>query len=74
MAHQGGVEPYLAVVQTELVFADLEILFHGPAHARDSDQGDGTAQGNVAVEVGLIGGSLRFLRTSRWCRVLAVER
>ena len=34
-------------------------LFHGPAHARDRDQGaqrDPAALGNVAVEVGLIGG------------------
>jgi len=39
VADQGGVEPDLAVVQAELVFADLEIFFHRPAHARDPDQG-----------------------------------
>lgn len=64
VVHQGGVEPDLVVVQTELVFAKVKILFHGPAHARDRDrdrdQGarcDGIALGNVAVEVGLIGGA-----------------
>ena len=59
MADQGGVEPERAAVQTEMIFPDLEVLFHGPAHARDRDQGaqcDPRALGDVAVEVGLVGG------------------
>ncbi|MGH3995158.1 MAG: hypothetical protein ACRDSN_22175, partial [Pseudonocardiaceae bacterium] len=60
----------LAVVQTELVLADLEVLLHRPAQARDPDQGaqrDSPSFGRVTVEIGQAWsvGSVRLRRTSR---------
>ncbi len=56
---QGVFEADLAVVETELVLSDLEVLFDRPPHSGDGDQ---HAQGrrlrlrDVAVEERLVGG------------------
>ena len=38
VAQQGGVEPDLAVVQAEVVLADLEVFLHRPPTPGDGDQ------------------------------------
>jgi hypothetical protein len=57
VAFEGRVEPDLAVVESEVVLADLEIFLYGPTHAGDSDQGEQRDRAicrGVGVEVGQV--------------------
>jgi hypothetical protein len=40
VAFECRVEPDLAVVESKVVLADLEVLLHRPTHAGDGDEGE----------------------------------